>query len=458
MARLEIIEYFLKDLIASLQVAKIYTVEHPRFSDSIDKSFKGLRDILEHREELAIGIIGEEIACGEEVFFELSKKVKSTSVYLRERGIERIIFSRGLQKEELVKFITFLITPQALQSPQGVKNDAQKHLAFMGIRNIAVGKIKVSISTPGFASEEEAGKPVSYLSRYEDSLDKISESLERVADEGVLDCLELKFTVVNIMDDLMSNYQEFLKLATTMKRYDSITFTHLLNVSILSMFFSSKMGFSKDDVLDVGIAALFHDIGKLYISRKIIQKPDKLSENEFGLIMSHTTCGAEILLKYVDSLGISPVVVAFEHHLGYDLGGYPKVFFSKPPHIISLIVSICDNYDALSQRRSYKRDYSPQMIYDLMIRKKGSTFDPHLLEKFFKIMGVWPVGAIVLLSDDRVAVVREENEDDIFSPKVEVIHPASSKGLVDLKDKKEEIRIDRYLNPLGKGKKYLHLI
>ncbi|MBU0897076.1 MAG: hypothetical protein KKB76_05605, partial [Candidatus Omnitrophica bacterium] len=154
MARLEIIEYFLKDLIASLQVAKIYTVEHPRFSDSIDKSFKGLRDILEHREELAIGIIGEEIACGEEVFFELSKKVKSTSVYLRERGIERIIFSRGLQKEELIKFITFLITPKA---PQEVEKDAQEYLILMGIRNITVGKIKVSLS-----ALDEAEKPVSY--------------------------------------------------------------------------------------------------------------------------------------------------------------------------------------------------------------------------------------------------------------------------------------------------------
>ncbi|MFH1902028.1 MAG: HD domain-containing protein [Candidatus Omnitrophota bacterium] len=450
MARLERIEYFLKDLVASLQVAKIYTIEHPKSSDSIDKTFKELGGILEHMEELVVGIVGEELASGEEVFFELSKKVKSTSIYLRERGIERIIFSRGLQKEELIKFITFLITPKA---PQEVEKDAQEYLILMGIRNITVGKIKVSLS-----ALDEAEKPVSYLSRYEDSLDKISESLEKVLDEGILDCLELKLTMVNIMDNLMSNYQELLKLTTTMKRYDRITFTHLLNVSILSMFFSSKMGFSKDDILDIGIAALFHDIGKLYISRKIIQKPGKLSEGEFGLIMSHTTCGAEILLKYVDSLGISPVVVAFEHHLGYDLGGYPKVLFSKLPHVVSLIVSICDNYDALSQRRSYKRDYPPQMIYGLMIRKKGSAFDPQLLEKFFKIMGVWPVGVIVLLSDDRVAVVREENEDDIFSPKVEVIFPTNLKGFVDLKDEKGEVKIKHFLNPLGEGKKYLHLI
>jgi putative nucleotidyltransferase with HDIG domain len=259
------------------------------------------------------------------------------------------------------------------------------------------------------------------------------------------------------MENLMGRYQDFLNFAT-LKRYDLKTFFHVMNVCILSMYFSSKLGFSKEEILEIGSAALFHDIGKLYISRKIIQKPAKLTDEEFARIKSHVIIGAEIMLKYADSLGILPVIVCFEHHLKYDLSGYPKLAFIQRPHIASLIVCICDVYDALCQRRGYKADYPPNMIYDIMIREKGATFEPVLLEKFFKIMGVWPVGTIVALSDGRIAVVRQVNEDDIFFPKVEVIWPADKREAVDLRTLKEKNKIERSLNPLAEGKDYLSLI
>ena len=142
----------------------------------------------------------------------------------------------------------------------------------------------------------------------------------------------------------------------------------------------------------------------------------------------------------------------------FDLSGYPKVRYSQKPLLSSQIVCISDVYDALSQRRNYKNDYPPKMIYDIMTREKGTTFDPALLEHFFKITGVWPVGTIVSLSDGRVAVVRENNEDDILSPKVEVISPAEKKGLVDLRAVREENRIEHSLNPLTEGKAYLPFV
>jgi HD-GYP domain-containing protein (c-di-GMP phosphodiesterase class II) len=207
--------------------------------------------------------------------------------------------------------------------------------------------------------------------------------------------------------------------------------------------------------LNIGIGALFHDIGKLYIEKKIIQKPDKLDESEFDKIKNHAAFGAEILLRHIDTLQILPVVVAFEHHLGYDLKGYPKITFFRKPHIASLIIYICDVYDALAQRRTYKRDYPPEMIYAIMVRQKGKKFSPELLDKFFKIMGVWPKGTIVLLSDGRIATVREEN-DDIFSPIVEIVSD-TSKESINLALKKE-VKIQRSLNPFSEGEKYLNFI
>lgn len=446
---LEKIENSLKDLMSSLQLAKIYPAEHPQFKESIDKARADLEDILRDKEELVIGIIGDELAFEKDIFFDLSKKIHSAIVYLKERGIERIVFKRGLKKEELVKFINFLITPK-----DEIKRDAQEYMNLAGVRNIVVGKIKAQSAAP---ARNEIEKSVTYLKHYEDSLDKVSGHIETLLSGENFDYLDLRFTVVNVMENLIGRYQEFLKLATFKKR-DVGTFIHILNVSVLSMYLAHKMGFSKDDVLDIGVAALFHDIGKIYISRSIIRKTDKLTDDEFTAIKNHAALGAEILLKYVDSLGILPVVIAYEHHLRYDMKGYPKLTFPKEPNIVSLLVSVCDVYDALTQRRSYKRDYPPDMVYNIMIKERKTIFEPQVLDKFFNVIGVWPVGTVVALNDERIAIVREENEGDIFCPKVEVISQDEKKEIIDLKAVKDKIAIARALNPFGEGKEYINLI
>ncbi len=446
---LEKIENSFRDLISAIQIARLYSDWHPQFKRAIDKAYLSLEEVLKERQELVIGIIGEELAFEKEIFFELSKTTRPMILYLKARGIERIVFCRGMENEELNKFIGFLITPK-----EEIKSDAQGYLSFLGIKNIVVGKIKSSTDTSLAA---ESGGVRNYLSVYENSLDKISHSLETVLNEGELDHLTLRLTVNDVVENLLNRHQDFLNFAI-MKRYDFRTFTHILNVSILSMYLSSKLGFAKNEILDIGTAALFHDIGKIYVSRKIIQKPSLLTEEEFAKIKSHVIIGAEIMLKYVDTLGVLPAVVCFEHHLKYDLSGYPKLAFAQKPHIASLIVSICDVYDALSQKRGYKNDYSPEMIYEIMMREKDMTFEPQLIDRFFKIIGVWPIGTIVALSDGRIAVVREENEDDIFSPKVEVISPQDKKEIIDLKAAKDKTKIGRFLSPFKEGKDYFSLI
>lgn len=443
------IENAFKDLMSALQVARLYPDWHPQFKKSSDKAFVSLSGILNLSADFVIGIIGEELAFEKEIFFELSKTVKPMILYLKERGIERIEFLQGLDKEELSKFITFLVTAK-----EEIKGHAQELLSSLGVTHILVGKIKASA---GPVLTEGLHKSLSFLSTYEDSLNKITHSVETMLSENELDHLALKITVKNVMENLLGHYQDFLNLAT-IKRYDVKTFLHILNVSILSMYFASKIGFKKEEILDIGTAALFHDIGKLHISRKIIQKPGKLTDEEFSEIKSHALVGTEILLKYVDSLGVLPVVVCFEHHLKYDFSGYPKVSFYQKQHITSSMVSICDVYDALTQRRGYKNDYPPKIVYEIMLRERGSSFAPDLLDKFFSIMGVWPVGTLVSLNDSRIAVVREENEDEIFAPKVEIIDPADKREIIDLKAHKGELEIKSSLNPLNEGKKYLPLI
>ena len=403
------IENSFKDLVSALQSAKLYTTGHPMFAKSLDKAFDSMQEVFKERQEFIIGIIDEELAFEKEIFFDLSKTIKPAILYLKERGIERIIFSRALEKEELFNFIEFLTL-----SKDEVSANPQEYLKLKGIRNISVGKIQGTPSSRVGEDEHSESNDI-----YDNSLKNISQTLTSVLDKEAIDHLNLKFSINNIMENLTGNYQEFLRLATV-KRYDVATYEHMLNVSILAMYFSSKLKFNKTDILDIGIAAMFHDIGKLYISRKILNKTAGLTDEEFSKIESHAVLGAEILLRYVDNLGILPPVVAFEHHLKYNLGGYPKSPFLKKPHIASLIIAICDIYDALSERRGYKNDYAPDLVYSIMIKEKATTFEPALLDKFFKFIGVWPIGSIVALSDGRVAIVRDENEEDIRLPKVEV--------------------------------------
>lgn len=434
-------------LLSAIQTGKIYSAEHPKLDEFVQQAHNSLQEVLKEKKELVIGIVENELAWEEEIFFDLSQKLKTLILYLQERGIERIYFNQAMSKEELRKFIVFLITPKS-----ETQKEPHDDLAFQGVKNIKAGKIRALAHNQKWQEKEAEDR----LNQYENTLKTVSQSFDKMLNEEEIDYLDLRFNILNVMENFMGRHQELLNLISV-KRKDLVTFIHLLNVSVLSMYISSKLGFSKDDVLDIGIAALFHDVGKISVSKHILKKKSKLTDNEYHQVQDHTTLGTKILVRHVDMLGILPVVVAFEHHLRYDLKGYPKLTYTYKPHIASYIVSLCDVYDALAQRRTYKTDYPPIKIYNLMSSEKGKLFDPELLDRFFKILGVWPIGTIVSLSNRWVAVVREANERDIFRPKVEVISPKSKRKEIDLL-KKKELSIAKALNPFGEGKKYLEMI
>ncbi len=425
---------FLTDFTSAIQAGKIYSTEHPRFKEFVTKSFQDLRAIFEGQDELTVGVVEGEIACGKEIFFDLSQKLRPLLAYLEDRGIERFWVHQALGEEEWAKFIGYLALPRG-----SAVGDAYEFLVLEGIENIRAGKIEA----PRAAGEKGPG---SRARQYEFSVAALSQSVGKILEGEKLDPVEARFLVFSLMENFWGSHQELLSIFAVRKK-DRLIFLHLLNTAILAMFFSSHLGFPRDEVLDIGLAALFHDIGKL-------AQPgdDKARE------LDHTLLGAEMLLSQVESLGQLPAVVAFEHHLGCGPRSRPRLSFGRRPLPATLLISVCDIYDEMYQKRASREFFTPLRIYEVMNAQKGSLFDPEYLDSFYRNMGVWPVGLIVSLNDGRVAVVRKENPQDIFCPQVEVVDPPEKREWLDLAERKDALAIRAALNPFGEGRKYLPFV
>jgi len=442
------VEDLIRTMMSARGILSLYSDKHVEFTAAINKAHSILEDIFTEVDELTIGIVGEEFVFKSEIFSKLSDHLRDVIRYLKKIGVERIVFHPGIEKEELTHFLRFIM-PGREEDPDAMMEYFTKHR----IRNIVAGKIKAGFTSDGANIPSNVKIPKNFGQIYDNSIEVVSKSIENVLDTGQLDSRGLKSTISNVMTNLLGQHQEFLKLSTV-KRYDLVTFMHILKVSILSMHFASQLGFENEDILDIGLAALFHDIGKIYISRKVIKKPDKLSKDEFDAVTRHTQIGAEIMLGYVDTLGMLPVIVAYEHHVKFDGKGYPKLASYHKPHIASRITSLCDVYDALSERRSYKDNFTPDVVYDIMKKGRGEHFDPELFDKFFQIVGIWPVGTIVTLSDSRIAIVRDVNHNNIEKP---VVQPINEDDHINLDDQ-TDLTITGSLNPRTTGEQYIQYI
>lgn len=439
------VENFLRSFSSCLQLARIYGSGHPKFDQSLIQVYQNLKEAIADKNELALAIIDKELASGDDIFFDLSRQLTDLINKLLSKKIEKVIFKKDIQIQELkVLFLFLLLSAEDSISPED-------YLRSEAVVNIETGKIRGSDSRGARKYGEGQN---SFLETYLKSVASLPGSLESLVESGPIDLVNFSFIIENLAKGVDNHYQEILRLSK-LKSKDSVTFAHLLNVSFLAICFSKSLGFDDSVSRQIGLSGLFHDLGKLYISGKLLRQK-KIAKEEFEKIKSHSLLGAEILLNYVDRLGQLAPVVALEHHLRFDAKGYPKLRFRRRLHLGSMLIAICDVYDALSQRRSYKNDYPPERIYQIMKAGRGSQFHPGLFDAFFRFMGVWPNGTIVALDNGEVAVVQSQNPDSIYSPKVKVISGLSSE-FIDLK-KQSNLRIKKSLNPNQEGKKYSDLL
>jgi len=174
------------------------------------------------------------------------------------------------------------------------------------------------------------------------------------------------------------------------------------------------LGFSKKTLAELGITALLHDIGKSKIPREILNKPAALDNEEWELMKKHPLAGVEIVLNLKQLGEINPrmVVGIFDHHLTSDLSGYPKLYRKKEVSLFGRIIQIADAYDAMTTPRIYKKiPYTPEQALALMLLEKAVHFDPLLLKIFIGLVGIYPLGSLVLLNTREIGIVYKPNSD-----------------------------------------------
>lgn len=238
--------------------------------------------------------------------------------------------------------------------------------------------------------------------------------------------------IVQNMIDCIVEDEPILIGMSTIRDYDDYTYTHSVNVSILSICMGTRIGLSKSSLEKLGICSLFHDLGKVDIPIEIINKPGKLDNAEFEEVQKHSLNSVHriISLKASRELKAKILLPPFEHHLKYDLSGYPQTHRKNPISLFGRIITIADVYDAMTSPRIYRPfALSPDRVLGMMQESSGKDFDPILLKVFINMLGTYPVGTLLELDDGSICIVKEySNDSDSLRPLVVTLVPDDKNG------------------------------
>jgi HD-GYP domain-containing protein (c-di-GMP phosphodiesterase class II) len=214
----------------------------------------------------------------------------------------------------------------------------------------------------------------------------------------------------------------------SIKDHDNYTFNHMVNVSVLAIAFGQRLGLKRQDLAQLGLCALYHDMGKLHIPLDVLNKKGSLSEEEWAVMGNHTVYAARTLFPLIadDPGTLHRILTALQHHIGYDGKGYPDLKLRTRQGLFTRMVSITDTFDAMTTKRIYQRQFLPSEALAIIQKGAGTRYDPLLVKAFINCMGIFPIGSTVLVTTGELGVVVESNPDPdrAHQPRVKIITDA----------------------------------
>jgi putative nucleotidyltransferase with HDIG domain len=414
-SRLRSADDLVRKLAAALRAGQLYAPSHPLVQRAFDTLNEALTQVLTDQPTIAIGIIGQEIIVGDVPLPRAAESMGEMIRRLKSLGIERIAFDRGVTPDEVQTLALTVAHPERRpgETAPGVE-PADPLGVLTSLPHIRVGRIQTE------EKKETSAADIATIRRlYSDATNIAGSVWELAKTEGMPDPKAARALVDSLAQAVSANRTALIAL-TALKNYDNYTFTHMVNVSILTMSQARAIGIDGATLREMGLAALMHDIGKVRTPTEILNKPDKLTDSEFVVMRMHVVDGAEILRRTPEMPAIAPVI-AFEHHLRLDGTGYPFGVKRSGLNVGTMLCSIADVYDAMRSQRAYQLAFPSDRILEVLKRNDGQQFEQHLVRRFTQLLGIYPPGNLVRLDDGAVAVVMAVHAPEPFKPRVKVI-------------------------------------
>jgi putative nucleotidyltransferase with HDIG domain len=209
---------------------------------------------------------------------------------------------------------------------------------------------------------------------------------------------------------------------------DNFLYHHSVNVSIMAMAIGMEMGLTSKQLLDLGVGTLLHDVGKLSLPQEILNKPGRLTPEEFNVIKQHPMLGYEIL-RQQDDISLLSSHVALQHHEKIDGTGYPRGLKGDEIHLYARITAVADVYEALTANRVYRKGQLPHLALELLLGSCGTHFQTDIVQKFLKTIAIYPLGMTVALSSGEEGVVTAVHSNHPQRPTVRILRDARGENL-----------------------------
>jgi len=376
---------FLTSMAQALATMSLYAEGHPARARAAVQSFDTLRDLQVLDPRASFSFLGSDVVYGQQAIRGLTDWDWGTK--LANVGVQRLEFADIVERQAYVAFLDDVLARvsafTAIAAANATVNTPVPRSS--GPTAIRFGAIGVKGSNDHRQSDIAIDE--SQLLDLNVEVDAIQWVHEEVSEREAIPLLEAE-SIVRSLSVAMHGDSQMLLPLLQLKEFDQYTTTHALNVSVLSMGLAEFMGLSAREVRSYGVAGMLHDLGKVRVPKDILTKPGKLTPEEWALMRSHTVEGARLILQSDQNLDVA-ALVAFEHHVMINGGGYPDRHYRCDCHKASTLVHVCDVYDALRTKRPYRDAWEPGATLTYIERGIGTEFDADVARAFIAMMGKW---------------------------------------------------------------------